>query len=362
MWKLNKCVYGLNDASRHWYERANDELTTAGMVKSLFDEALYYYHVRGKCHGLVGLHVDDFLHGGTAKLAQQIIDKFRDAVIIGNEDITPLKYIGMNVHQDTSEIIVDQSSYLNEVEKCNINTQDKLRTLNEEEKHLYRSIVGQLNWLATQSRPDIAFNVCKLSAKLNQPIVQDVLDANKTLKKVNSVKVQLHYKKLKPPLQLIGYCDASYANLPDGGSQGGHIVFLTDSDLNAAPLTWRSRKLRRVCRSTLTAETMSLVETIDVCVWMKHIIDEIDDNKLLTTIIRTDNKDLFDAAHSTKAVEEKRLRVELGSIRESIRNKEIDLQWVLGKEQIADSLTKQGANVNTLVTVLNEGSLGAVKN
>ena len=234
--------------------------------------------------------------------------------------------------------------------------------MNEEEKHLYRSIVGQLNWLATQSRPDIAFNVCKLSAKLNQPIVQDVLDANKTLKKVNSVKVQLHYKKLKPPLQLIGYCDASYANLPDGGSQGGHIVFLTDSDLNAAPLTWRSRKLRRVCRSTLTAETMSLVETIDVCVWMKHIIDEIDDNKLLTTIIRTDNKDLFDAAHSTKAVEEKRLRVELGSIRESIRNKEIDLQWVLGKEQIADSLTKQGANVNTLVTVLNEGSLGAVKN
>ena len=61
------------------------------------------------------------------------------------------------------------------------------------------------------------------------------------------------------------------------------------------------------------------------------------DRYIITTIIRTDNKDLFDAAHSTKAVEEKRLRVELGSIRESIRNKEIDLQWVLGKEQIADS-------------------------
>ena len=83
---------------------------------------------------------------------------------------------------------------------------------------------------------------------------------------------------------------------------------------------------------------------------------------MLTTVLRTDNRDLFDAAHSTKAVEEKRLRVEIGSIRESIRNKEIHLQWVHNKQQVADSLTKQGANVNTLVNVLNEGSLRALKN
>ena len=97
-------------------------------------------------------------------------------------------------------------------------------------------------------------------------------------------------------------------------------MFLTDSTMRASPLAWRSRKLRRVCRSTLTAETLSLAETIDVCVWLKHIIDEIDDSKLLTTVIRTDNKDLYEAAHSTKATEEIRLAVELGSIRESVRN------------------------------------------
>ena len=85
-------------------------------------------------------------------------------------------------------------------------------------------------------------------------------------------------------------------------------------------------------------------------------------NLLHTTIIRTDNRDLYDAAHSTKAVEEKRLRVELGSIRESVSKQEIVLEWVTGKEQIADSLTKQGANINLLVNVLNEGSLHAIKN
>lgn len=310
---------------------------------------------------MVGLHVDDFMNGGTDRL-KTIMNKFKESIIIGSENVTPLKYIGLNIHQDSSEIIVDQSAYLNDVEKCVIDQKDKLRSLNPEEKHMYRSIVGQLNWLATQSRPDISFDVCKLSTKLDAPIVQDVIDANKTLKKAFSNKVHLRYNKLRPPLQLIAYCDASFANLPGGNSQGAYIVFLTDSHMNASPLAWRSRKLRRVCRSTLAAETLSLVDTVDVCIWMKHIINEIDDSELLHTIIRTDNRDLFDAAHSTKAVEEKRLRVELGSVRESIREKEFVLQWVPGDEQIADSLTKQGANVNTLINVLNEGSLPAVKN
>jgi hypothetical protein len=332
------------------------------MRRSKYDEALFYFHLRDKCHGLVGLHVDDFMHGGTNYLKERVINKFREAIIVGAEYVTPFKYIGLNVQQDMSEIIVDQQSYLNDIEICVIDQKDKRRTLNAEEKYLYRSLVGQLNWLATQSRPDIAFNVCRLSAKLSEPTGQDVLDANKTLKKANSNKIHLRYKKLKPPLQLIAYCDASYGNLPDGGSQGGHIVFLTDATMNAAPLAWRSRKLRRVCRSTLTAETLSLADTIDVCVWMKHIIDEIDDSKLLTTVVRTDNHDLFEAAHSTKACEEKRLIVELGSIRESVRAGEIDLQWVSKDNQIADSLTKQGANTNLLVNILNEGVLPAVKN
>ena len=360
LWKLNVCVYGLNEASRHWYERASNELIAAGAKKSKFDEALYYYHSRGKSHGLVGLHVDDFMYGGTKFHDEQIIDTFRDKIVIGNEEVTPFKYIGAHVQQDKHEIFVDQQQYLNDMEGCEVDLQDRQRTLDHDEHHLFRSLVGQLNWLATQSRPDLSFDVCRLSTKLQAPIVQDVIDANKTLKKANSVKLQLRYKQLKRPLRLLAFCDASYANLPGGASQGGYIVFLTDGDNNCSPLAWRSRKLRRVCRSTLTAETLSLVDTIDICVWLKHIIEEIDNNELLPTIIRTDNKDLLDAAESTKAVEEKRLRVEIGVIRESIRNKDFVLQWVKGSKQIADSLTKQGANTSTLLQVLMDGSLQAI--
>ena len=129
VWKLNKSVYGLNEASKHWYERASDELTAAGMSKSKYDEALFYYHLRGKCHGLVGLHVDDFLNGGTSHLNERVIKKFRETLVIGTESSTPLKYIGLNLQQDAEEITVDQQLYLDEIEPCVVNQKDKCRTL-----------------------------------------------------------------------------------------------------------------------------------------------------------------------------------------------------------------------------------------
>ena len=74
--------------------------------------------------------------------------------------------------------------------------------LNPDEQHSYRAICGQLNWLATQSRPDIAYDVCKLSTKLNEARMLDVLEANKTLKKIKANVVDLKFKKLKPPLKI----------------------------------------------------------------------------------------------------------------------------------------------------------------
>ena len=36
LWKLKKCVYGLNKASRYWYNRVTDELSSLGLIKSKY--------------------------------------------------------------------------------------------------------------------------------------------------------------------------------------------------------------------------------------------------------------------------------------------------------------------------------------
>jgi hypothetical protein len=114
-----------------------------------------------------------------------------------------------------------------------------------------------------------------LSTRFNTATVQDILQANKVLRKVKQNRFSLKYVALEQPWKLVVYCDASYANLKDGSSQGGMIVFLVDGEGRASPIIWISKKLRRVCRSTTAAETMSLLDAVDTSVWLSHLLDEL---------------------------------------------------------------------------------------
>ena len=259
----------------------------------------------------------------------------------------------MNIEQDDEFAInYDQHDYLKDlpVEQKKISG-DKYRILTELEQRDFRGIVGKLNWIASRTDPTISFDVCQLSTKLQQATVADYHYSMKVTQKAKNEKI-LRYGTLQPPVFLLAYSDASYANLPDGSSQGGYIVFLADNQGNISPITWASRKLRRVCRSTITAETMAMLDTIDLCVWLFSMFKEVLDIELSTSIVKTDNKSSYDAINSTTAVEEKRLRVDIAAIRECVRNKEISVQWVPKEDQLADVLTKQGADSTKLVKVL----------
>ena len=358
--KLNKAVYGLNEASRYWYERVKDVLINAGMLKSKYDEALFYWKMNGKVQGIIAIHVDDFLYAGSDLFAE-IMKQIRKAFAIGSEASTPIKYLGINLDKVDGEIMFSQQSYIESVDEVDLRTHkdEKERDLNPEEQSAYHAICGQLNWICcTQSRPDISYDVCQLSAKLNDAKVNDVLLANKVVKKVKRENICLKFKRLTGPMRLIAYSDASYANLKDGSPQGGIIIFLADENGNVSPLYWSSPKLRRVCRSTLAAETSAALDATDLCIWLTHIINEIDHQSLLTTLVRTDNKSLSEVVYSTKAVEEKRLRVEIAALRESVERKEIKVEWIRTRDQTADVFTKQGADNRLLLDVLRNGLIG----
>jgi len=359
VWKLHKAVYGLNEASRHWYDRVKDTLIGIGFNCCKYDEAFFIYRDAVNLQGFVSIHVDDFLPSGNGDFQGQTMQKVKEIFEIGTESSTPMKYLGVNLNQDEKyQINLDQNDYVSSMEATEIiEPKDKQRTLSREEQYAFRAIVGQLNWLSSQSRPDLAFDVCQLSTKLNSATIKDLIQANKIVKKAKNAELSLVFPNLQSPLHLLAYCDASYANLPDGSSQGGCIIFLTDDEENVAPICWWSRKLKRVCKSTETAETMVMLEAIDAVVWLSAILNDIYGKKMNTPIIRSDNMSLHKNIHSTTAVEEKRLRVELAAIRESARKTEFKAEWVTNQDQLADCLTKQGADSNKLLGVLRQGHL-----
>ena len=122
--------------------------------------------------------------------------------------------------------------------------------------------------------------------------------------------------------KIVVFCDARYANLTDGGSQGGHIIFLCDSFGRCCPVSWCSRRIKRVARSTLSAETQAAVEALDAAYMLKRFISEllgIDPDVELFT----DNKSMIDAINTTNLMVDKRLRVDIAALREMNENNEV---------------------------------------
>ena len=196
-----------------------------------------------------------------------------------------------------------------------------------------------------------------ITANVSAPTVKNMKLANKVVRNVKSTSYEITFCKLQLPFHLSVYCDASYGNLPNGGSQGGQIIFLSDENGLLSPITWTSKKVRRVCRSTISAETMSMLDAVDSSIWIGHILQKITGYKLRQSKIKTDNESLDDAAHSTTAVEAKRLRVDIAAIREEIRNRTILVDWIPNTEQLSDVLTKQGAKRIKLINVLKNSHL-----
>ena len=153
--------------------------------------------------------------------------------------------------------------------------------------------------------------------------------------------------------------NASFANINNGcGSIGGQLIFLSDKKGKVALINWHSGKVKRVVRSTLAAETLSLVEGLEDAIFHRMIVSELSGKKSDRFDIKAviDNRSCVEALNSTHQVEDKRLRIEIGEIKEMIFGGVVkDISWVPGSAQIADALTKAGASGLRILEIVQNG-------
>lgn len=259
-------------------------------------------------------------------------------------------------------IRIDQQNYADSINTITLNSEqikNPQRKLNEHEKSLLRSAIGQLNWLANISRPEISFQVSNISSKITNATISDIKETNKVIKFVKEHKSHITFPSLDlKSTKVMMFSDASFNNLSDGNSQGGHIVFLADKFKMSSPISWKSNKIRRIARSTLAAETLAFTDGADTACFVNELCEElslIPRKSIINTY--TDNKSLHDSACTTSQISDRRLRVEMSAIREMKEKGEIDLQWINKEGQIADCLTKKGASCVNMMTSLKNGKL-----
>jgi len=360
IWKLKRCIYGLNDAPRSWYKKVKNEMVCLGGKMSQYDPALFMWYKDNSLCGILVVHVDDFFFCGIEEFHNQVISKIKKKFLISTEASCAFKYLGLAVSQIENEIEVNQNDYINtlklvEIQRDNLND----RILDEDEKSKLRSISGQVAWVASQTRPDVSFDSCRIANRGKNPDIQLLKEANKSIRKMKNCEVTLKICNIGDlkKAEILCYTDATHASLKCGASQGAYIILLHGNG-KVIPITWQSKKVSRVTKSPLASETLALGEGADASYLLASLLKEI---LVLEEIPKikcvTDSKSLYDTLRTTNVTKDLRLRVDIARLREKIEKEEIDVSWVEGKYQLADSMTKGTASPNRLLDVLEYSTL-----
>ena len=366
LWKLNKCLYGLKDASRKWYLRVLGKLKELDFKKCAHDKGLFYVFKDGILIGMVALHVDDFLHAGDKYFSEIIMPQVLSAFKVGKAESREFMYTGFYLKQQQDGISFDQQKYVDNVKIPDIDVKridDRKRDMTQEELTLLRQITGVINWAARATRPELCFQTIDLSTKFKGGKLEDLIAAKNTAIKLKKGKVVIKISNLDclEDCQVWVYTDAAFRNLNDKtDSCGGYIIFLVNTkNGKCAPLEWKSNKVKRKVHSTLAAETLVLYTGLDAAVAMKMMIQEITGNKnnLVVKAI-TDNKSARDAVYSESEVAERCLRADVAMIKDMIEDGRVqEIKWTKGDDMLADIFTKNGVNKTPLLDVLEKGQL-----
>jgi hypothetical protein len=177
--KLLKSLYGLKQAPKQWHEKFDRTLTSASFIVNEADKCVYCRYGGGK-GVILCLYVDDILIFGTnLDVIKEVMDflsnnfEMKDLGVIlnikllreGNGGVTLLQshYVEkVSSHFGFSDCKPASTPYDPSVllRKNRRIARDQLR---------YSQIIGSLMYLASATRPDISFAVCKLSRFVSNP-------------------------------------------------------------------------------------------------------------------------------------------------------------------------------------------------
>jgi hypothetical protein len=99
-WQLKKPVYGLFSAPKSWYDRVREVSTAAGLDCDVSDEAVFrLFDSTGSIIGILALHVDDTIGGGTPALfdAMRLVGSVLKVGAEESAKDVPFLYAGLRI-------------------------------------------------------------------------------------------------------------------------------------------------------------------------------------------------------------------------------------------------------------------------
>ena len=271
--------------------------------------------------------------------------------------------IQLDQHPDFS-VSCSQADYVHNIPAIDIGKSRRNQpeaSITEPELSKLRGLIGSLQYAVTNTRPDMAAKLGEVQTQVGRATVATLMLANKVLREAQSesaVKVCFRHIPVAEVTH-VSFGDASFASPKQLDSFQGTLICATDSCLDRneqapiSPLTWSSKKIARVVRSTLSAEAFSMSRSVDKLGWLRLLWGSLNIHEfnwreppkgfhqLPKATIVTDCKSLFDLVTRTAmpSCEEYRTTLEVLLIRERCQE-HCRFRWIPTNLQLADPLTK----------------------
>jgi hypothetical protein len=362
LYRVKGNIYGLASAPRTWYREVCRRLKTINFIQHSLDHLLFYKRDGDKLLAICIVYVDDVL---LAYREDYNKEEFHNLFKWGSEkELTltePLEFKGKEIiliEQDGKfNLKVTQKRFIKNTEPGKV-ARGRITEgppLTPQEQTEFRSVTGSIQWLAGQTRPEVAAWV-SLANKEKDTSPADLAQLYQTLdytRENPNDGLLFQDVAVNKATTIIGYADSSWANAAKCASQQGSIVMMTTPHCTQVPtkanvIDWRSNRSSRICRSTLAAEAIACDDCVDrayfVNVNLAEILTGVPPHKdpekwKLQQLQVTDCRSLFDAVSAENPrTTEKRTYVDIRSIQEFIGVETIF--WTPTHLMFADGLTK----------------------
>lgn len=413
--RLKRPVYGRPDAPRAWYEQISSFIIDKmGFERSILDPAMFIHRKsNGEPDGMLVLHVDDLMVATDGNdVIEQKVKLLCDRFPFGEwekvcETVSGINYCGKEivVEKDSNERVIHMrqrgfvDGRLELVPLSNVRKKQVDEPVTEEEKSDFRSVVGALQWLTTQTRPDLAFVVNQLQKRINKLTVRDLIEANKAVRIAKQNELSLKFRNLGKDVAVVTWHDAGLFNsvgveldeadgdlIHDLGekkmlySQKGAVTgFVKRDDLDRTDgvscnfTSWRSKTNRRIVESSFAAETHGAIMGFGQGQYQRMLLleimhgswivqrDDLELDRLIPLVLCTDCKSVYDCIRKdAQSVSDKSNAINIAILRQlctAERNPKSDkarMLWVPTRHQNADGLTKGGLH-STMQAVFGRG-------
>ena len=341
-------LYGLADSGDRWHHAlGHHHISELEMTPTTTEPALFFKHHLGSLFGISGVYVDDMLRTGSDEFLTGATTATSGSFMCTPPSIGTASFAGVSFEQRSDRSVV-----------ANMHTYIQSLKFSYGSFRHFASNRAKLAW-AVHCRPDVCATVAKLAQLTERDYAESPAECDDITRELlyylkNTPDVVMTFPNLhSDSLHIRCYADASFASNRDGSSQLGYVLLLRDHSGATSLVGYKSLKSRRVTHSAMAAEACALAEAYDAAFALKHTLSQVLQRDVPVRVL-VDSKQVFDSiAHSTRT-KERRVVIDLASVKQGFERREIDLGLVESEHNLADCFSKPMAPIQ-LLDVLRTG-------